>query len=113
DIKLYVAIYIDNQASIKSSDPFNMKSDHYLICHFCSTIKKLKKESHSKKLDINVCWVSEWESFRTWQRADEEAKKVAKNPQQGSQCCHPELSALPRCKGEHEALHPLMSSLCL
>ncbi|KIK78275.1 hypothetical protein PAXRUDRAFT_164421 [Paxillus rubicundulus Ve08.2h10] len=57
DLELPVAIYIDNQAAIKSGDAFITKSGHYLIDHFRSAIKKLCRELRCKKNDILVCWI--------------------------------------------------------
>ncbi|KIK75565.1 hypothetical protein PAXRUDRAFT_172432 [Paxillus rubicundulus Ve08.2h10] len=40
-IELPIAIYVDTQAAIESSDAFSTKPGHYLIDHFYSMINEL------------------------------------------------------------------------
>ncbi|KIK95474.1 hypothetical protein PAXRUDRAFT_140594, partial [Paxillus rubicundulus Ve08.2h10] len=54
DIKLPIAIFIDNQAAIKSGDVFSTKPGHYLINHFCRAIAVLRRKLKCCKSDISV-----------------------------------------------------------
>ncbi|KIK80662.1 hypothetical protein PAXRUDRAFT_158079 [Paxillus rubicundulus Ve08.2h10] len=44
NIELPIAIFVDNQAVIKSGEVFIMKSGHYLTDHFCRSMKSLRKK---------------------------------------------------------------------
>ncbi|KIJ58963.1 hypothetical protein HYDPIDRAFT_50490, partial [Hydnomerulius pinastri MD-312] len=78
DLALPAAIYVDNQAAIKSGDVFNTKPGHYLIDHFRSAISRLRKNTRCRADDITVSWISGHDGVEGNEKADDEAKKAAK-----------------------------------
>ncbi|KAF8836639.1 hypothetical protein BDN67DRAFT_983805 [Paxillus ammoniavirescens] len=79
-----IEIYVDNQAVIRSSNTFESKSGHYLVDHFSNTISKLQKKVKLTITNITVKWISGHDGVKGNERADEEAKVVAKNPRNNS-----------------------------
>jgi hypothetical protein len=80
ELEFPVAIYINNQAAIKSGDVFTTKLGHYLIDHFCKALLRLRKKTRCAKSDISICWISGHDGVEGNEKADEEAKAVPKTP---------------------------------
>jgi len=84
DLTYPASIYVDNQATMRSGDLFSTKSGHYLIDHFRRIIKELKRTSKDHNFKVKVHWISGHDGVEGNERADQEAKKAARDQRDNS-----------------------------
>jgi ribonuclease HI len=84
DIVKPVSIFVDNQATIKSSDVFQTKPGHYLIDLFHTNARRMLKTHHLNKCDLTLCWISGHSGIEGNEKADEEARLASTRPEHNS-----------------------------
>jgi ribonuclease HI len=79
-----VSIFMDNQATCKSSDVFQTKPGHYLIDLFRTTARRTLRAHHLNKHDLMLCWISEHSGIEGNEKADVEARQASTGPEHNS-----------------------------
>jgi hypothetical protein len=84
DVTYPVSIYVDNQATITSSDLFSTKLGHYLTNHFHSAILTIKRTSKDCNFKVKVQWILGHDGVEGNKKADIEAKKAVSSQRENS-----------------------------
>jgi ribonuclease HI len=84
DVVKPVSIFVDNQATIKSSDIFQTKPGHYLIDLFRTNARQTLRTHHLNKRDLTLCWISGHSGIEGNEKADEEARLALTGPEHNS-----------------------------